>query len=112
MYNLIMASDVKLLKKEGNEDMIVKAAQFTILVKDQQEAKQFYTERLGFVVCSDMEFGPGSRYVTVAPREENETLFELVKADTPAQIALIANRALIKSWSCLKQTILKETTKK
>jgi len=89
----VKQSDVKLLKKEGNREMIVKAAQFTILVKDQEEAKQFYTERLGFVVCSDMEFGPGSRYVAVAPREGNETLFELVKADTPDQIALIGKQS-------------------
>lgn len=79
--------------------MILKAAQLTILVKDQEDAKQFYTERLGFVVITDMEFGPGSRYLAVAPRESNETLFELVKADTPDQRALIgkqsANQVLI-----------------
>jgi len=85
--------EVNLEGKEGNGDMIIKAAQLTILVKDQEEAKQFYTERLGFEVCSDMEFGQGSRYLTVAPREENETLFELVKADTPEQIALIGKQS-------------------
>lgn len=73
--------------------MIVKAAQVTILVEDQEEAKQFYSEKLGFVFCSDMEFGPGSRYVAVAPSEGNETLFELVKADTPDQIALIGKQS-------------------
>lgn len=73
--------------------MIVKAAQLTILVKDQEEAKQFYTERLGFVVCADREFGPGSRFLAVAPREGNETLFELVKADTSDQIALIGKQS-------------------
>ncbi|MFC6333336.1 VOC family protein [Paenibacillus septentrionalis] len=78
--------------------MILKASQLTILVKDQGQAKQFYTEILGFVVISDMEFGP-SRYLAVAPRESNETVLELVKAETPNQVALVgkqsANQVLI-----------------
>jgi len=78
--------------------MLLKAAQLTILVKDQDKAKQFYTDILGFVEISDMEFGP-SRYLAVAPRDCNVTLFELVKAETPEQIALVgkqsANQVLV-----------------
>lgn len=92
--------------------MISKASQFTILVKDQEEAKQFYSEILGFVICSDMEFGAGSRYVTVAPREGNETLFELVRQIHRNRWLWLANKVLIRSWSCLKQTTLKEIIKK
>ncbi|MCM3759681.1 VOC family protein [Alkalihalobacillus oceani] len=73
--------------------MISKAAQLTILVKDQEAAKQFYTEQLGFAVCMDMEFGSGARYLAVAPRRDNETLFELVKATTPEQTALIGKQS-------------------
>ncbi|WP_017726644.1 VOC family protein [Halalkalibacterium ligniniphilum] len=73
--------------------MITKAIQITIFVRNQVEAKQFYTEKLGFVVCAEDEFSPGWRYLTVAPHKNNETKLELVTADTPAQQALIGNQA-------------------
>ncbi|WP_148497729.1 VOC family protein [Paenibacillus senegalensis] len=57
--------------------MITKAIQLTIFVKDQEEAKKFYTEKLGFVVCMEVEFAPGWNYLTVAPAKDNETMLEL-----------------------------------
>lgn len=73
--------------------MITKAIQVTIFVKDQEEAKKFYTEKMGFVVCMEEEFAPGWSYLTVAPNKSNETVLELVKADTPEQEALIGKQS-------------------
>lgn len=73
--------------------MIKKAYQWTVLVTDQEEAKTFYTEKLGFVIHSDEEFAPGWRYVTVSPQKSCETVLELAKADTPEQKELVGRQA-------------------
>lgn len=69
--------------------MITQAIQISIFVKDVEEAKAFYLDKLGFVVRMEMELGPGWRYLTVAPTQDSETMLELVKADTPEKEALI-----------------------
>ena len=48
--------------------MITHLGRVTILVADQDEALHFYTEKLGLEKRADMVFGPGARWVTVAPR--------------------------------------------
>lgn len=73
--------------------MITKAAQITILVKNLEEAKKFYTEKLGFSVCDDQAFSSDWRYLTVAPHKDNATVFELVKAETPEQEKLDGNQS-------------------
>lgn len=73
--------------------MITHALQFTLFVKDLDEAKEFYTKKLGFVVRHDMEFSPGWRFLTVAPQKESETVIELAKADSPERAALIGKQA-------------------
>lgn len=73
--------------------MITKAAQITILVSNLEEAKKFYTEKLGFSVCADEAISPDGRYLTVAPQKDNATVFELVKAETPEQEKLVGDQA-------------------
>ncbi len=52
--------------------MINKLAVVTLLVRDQDEALKFYTEKLGFDKRQDQAFGPGMRWVTVAPKNQTE----------------------------------------
>ncbi|SHF11131.1 Catechol 2,3-dioxygenase [Fodinibius roseus] len=73
--------------------MITNVIQVTIFVKDQEEAKKFYTEKLGFVVRNEMDFGEDWKYLTVAPNESNETVLELAQADSTEKQALIGNQA-------------------
>ncbi len=73
--------------------MITNAIQVTVFVKDQNKAKQFYTEKLGFVVRNEMEFGEDWKYLTVAPNEVNETVLELAKADSSEKQSLIGQQA-------------------
>jgi predicted enzyme related to lactoylglutathione lyase len=47
--------------------MITRLIRVTILVRDQDEALAFYTEKLGFAKRADVSFGPGMRWLTVAP---------------------------------------------
>jgi len=48
----------------------------TIAVKDQDEALQWLTEMLGYEKRGDMP-GPGLRWLTVAPRKQQEVEFLL-----------------------------------
>ncbi|MFD1412853.1 VOC family protein [Oceanobacillus jeddahense] len=74
--------------------MITQVVQVPILVKDLEEAKQFYTETLGFVVREEIEFSPGWKYLTVSPAESNETQLELMKAETPEQNQMIGKQLI------------------
>jgi predicted enzyme related to lactoylglutathione lyase len=53
----------------------------SILVKDQDEALAFYTEKLGLEKRSGTIFGPGLRFVTVAPRGQKKPEIALAKPD-------------------------------
>jgi catechol 2,3-dioxygenase-like lactoylglutathione lyase family enzyme len=46
--------------------MSVRLGNVTILVRDYDEALEFYTEVLGFEKRFDEKFGPGARWVTIA----------------------------------------------
>ena len=47
--------------------MITKVGTVCIFVNDQDAAKAFYTEKLGFEVRMDAPLGPDSRWLAVAP---------------------------------------------
>ena len=61
--------------------MITRLAHVTILVRDQEEALGWYTEKLGFEKRSDATFGPGARWLTVAPKGQKELEIVLRKPD-------------------------------
>ncbi len=48
--------------------MIDALATVCIFVTDQDKAKAFYTEKLGFELRQDQPMGPDSRWVAVAPK--------------------------------------------
>ncbi len=52
--------------------MISKLGHVTILVRDQDEALKFYTEKLGLEKRADVPFGPEMRWLTVAPKGQKE----------------------------------------
>ncbi len=92
--------------------MITHALQITVFVKDLDETKTFYTEKLGFIVCNDEEFEPGWRFLTVAPSKNNETVLELANANSPEQKALMENKPPVRLWLCLPRMTSKKTTGK
>lgn len=59
--------------------MITRLARVTIYVRDEDEALRFYTEKLGLEKRADMPFGPGMRWLTVAPRDQKELEIVLQK---------------------------------
>lgn len=52
--------------------MITHLARVTLVVRDQEEALRFYTETLGFEKRADVQFGPGMRWLTIAPPKQRE----------------------------------------
>ncbi len=65
----------------------------TILVRDYDEALDFYTRKLGFHKIRDDKFGENFRWVSVAPKEDCETLLVFVKADTTEKIKAIGKQS-------------------
>jgi len=64
--------------------MIRKMGYITILVEDFDEAVAFYTEKLGFKVTADNQFGD-YRWVTVGLSSQPDIGIVFVKADTEAK---------------------------
>ena len=62
----------------------------SVFVNDQDEALQFYTEKLGLEKRIDVTYGPGMRWVTVAPRGQRRPEIALAKPD-----ATLHNRAYL-----------------
>ena len=61
--------------------MITKLTVVGLMVHDQEEALRFYTEKLGFEKRTDQSFGPGWRWVTIAPKGQTEVEITLMKPD-------------------------------
>lgn len=57
--------------------MINKIGKITIYVNNQDEAKKFWTEKLGFVVKVEQPMGPNMKWIEIAPSESEFTTFIL-----------------------------------
>jgi catechol 2,3-dioxygenase-like lactoylglutathione lyase family enzyme len=67
-----------------------------IVVRDYDEAIQYYTTVLGFTLISDTSLEatePGKRWVLVAPPGSSETRLLLAKATKPEQVEAIGNQS-------------------
>jgi predicted enzyme related to lactoylglutathione lyase len=62
--------------------MLTKLSVVTILVRDQDEALQFYTEKLGLEKMDDVEFGQEGRWLTVCAPEQKDVQIFLQRADS------------------------------
>lgn len=69
-------------------------AHIALIVRDYDEAIEFYTARLHFTLIEDT-FQPAQnkRWVVVAPPGAQETTLLLARASTPEQAALIGNQS-------------------
>ena len=57
--------------------MITKVGQIMLYVNNQDEAVQFWTEKVGFSVISEDDNGQGMRWIEIAPTKVAETSFVL-----------------------------------
>jgi catechol 2,3-dioxygenase-like lactoylglutathione lyase family enzyme len=67
-------------------------AHIAILVKDYDEAIQFYTQKLGFVLIEDTVLSEKKRWVKVAPPGAKECCLLLAKAANEKQAGCIGNQ--------------------
>jgi catechol 2,3-dioxygenase-like lactoylglutathione lyase family enzyme len=64
----------------------------TLLVRDYDEAKEYFTRALGFIVVDDVPQGEAKRWLVLAPPGAGETCLLLAQAATPEQVARIGNQ--------------------
>ena len=57
--------------------MITKVGQIMLYVNNQDEAVQFWTEKVGFSVISEEDNGLGMKWIEIAPTKEAATSFVL-----------------------------------
>lgn len=60
--------------------MITKASHSFIYVLNQDEALDFYTNKLGFTLRANIPLGPNKRWLTVSPPGQNDIEFVLMHA--------------------------------
>ena len=79
----------------------MKLAHFTYLVRDYDEAIDWFTRALGFTLVEDIDMGGGKRWVRVTPKG-GETSLLLARATTDAQKAQVGNQAGGRVWLFLE----------
>lgn len=67
-------------------------ANMTLLVKEYDEAIDFYAQKLGFDLLEDTTLSDTKRWVRVRPEGSTGVSLLLAKADTPSQIQHIGNQ--------------------
>lgn len=73
--------------------MITHIGHVTILVKNQKEARDFYINKLGFVVIEEHEDGKGGyTWLVVAPSKESKTVFTLMLPTNNEEEALVGKQ--------------------
>ncbi|MGG1664235.1 VOC family protein [Brevibacillus sp. NRS-1366] len=73
--------------------MITKIATVAVYVEDQQKAKVFWTEKVGFEIKQEHPMGPGSTWLEVGPKGAESAL-------------VIYPRSMMKNWAELKPSIV------
>ena len=68
--------------------MIQKMSHTTIHVLDQDRAKDFYVDKLGFEIKTDYTSPTGFRWLTVAPKGQSEVEIALLKVGSAAPSGL------------------------
>jgi lactoylglutathione lyase len=72
--------------------MINKIGKITIYVQDQEQAKDFWVNKLGFVVKGEFLMGPGATWLEVGPSEDEFTTLviydkALMEKQNPSAVA-------------------------
>ncbi|MCL4159019.1 UNVERIFIED_CONTAM: hypothetical protein GTU68_006421 [Idotea baltica] len=68
-------------------------AHITLLVENYDEAIDFYTQKLGFILRQDVKLSKTKRWVIIAPKNEMGSALLLAQADGDLQVNAIGNQA-------------------
>ena len=75
------------LNKGVEKSMISKVGQIMLYVNNQDEAVDFWTEKVGFSVISEENNGQGMRWIEIAPTKGAETSIILHNKDFVAKMS-------------------------
>ena len=64
----------------------------SLVVRDYDEAIDFYVNKLGFTLLEDTDMGNGKRWVIVSPHDSTGACLLLAKAASPEQESRIGNQ--------------------
>ena len=67
-------------------------AHLTLVVRNYDEALEFYTQKLGFQLLQDTPLPGNKRWLLVAPPDSRGSALLLAEADTPEQSLAIGNQ--------------------
>lgn len=67
-------------------------ARIALVVNDYDEAIEFYTKKLNFLLVEDTSLGEGKRWVVIALRGEDNCSLVLAKADSAEQKSRVGNQ--------------------
>jgi len=67
-------------------------AHLTLVVRNYNEALEFYTQKLGFHLLQDTPLPDNKRWILVAPPDSRGAALLLAEADTPEQSLAIGNQ--------------------
>ena len=70
-----------------------RVATVTLVVRDYDEARDWYLERMGFSVLEDVKLGGGKRWLVISPPGGQGARLLLAKADGADQEARIGDQA-------------------
>jgi len=70
-----------------------KIGHITLLVKDQDEALKFYTQKLGFQKRQDIIIAKNVRWVTVSPKGQEDLELTFVVADSEEKRKVVGKQA-------------------
>lgn len=72
--------------------MINQISFITVLVRDQDEALEYYTQKLGFKVLQDVTAGNGFRWLAVAPPGSKGASLALLKAESEEELKTVGKQ--------------------
>lgn len=82
--------------------MIQKITHITLLVKNQDEALEFYTKKLGFKLHTDAKCpDSGMRWLTIAPAEQPDVEIALMQVTEKDDLARVGKQAGSFGIGCL-----------
>ncbi len=81
--------------------MITKATHISLYVKNQDDALKFYTEKLGFKVHTDADWG-GMRWLTLCLANQPDFEIALMPTETAEEAALVGKQGAKKPFLCFE----------
>src|SRR5579872_6052359 len=82
--------------------MITKVTHLSLFVDNQDDALQFYTQKLGFNLHTDAMFDGNVRWITINPAQQKDFEITLMTATTDEEKSLVGKQAASLPLFCVE----------